>query len=114
MGGSGGTHIYVVKTKVNDGGSGAQDATKTTANSHGRVDAFAQLSNDDVRMRYLLGLDAAGDANNEDYADWQRLVGFQGLRRRREGADAPARKTRLSTELHSDAFMLQLLDHLHE
>ena len=91
-----------VKTKTKDGGS---QATENNGS-----DAFSQYSNTNVRMMHLLGLDDAEEAN-EDNTDWQQLIGYQGIRRLREGGanqDGNARKTRLSTELHGSAFYQQL------
>ena len=92
-----------VKTKTEDGGS--------QASKRHRSDAFSQYSNTNVRMMHLLGLDETEEAN-EDNTDWQQLIGYQGIRRLREGGanqDGNARNTRLSTELHGSSFHALLL-----
>jgi hypothetical protein len=121
-----------VPTKANDGGADEQPSEWQAiaallldgiGNSPSSVpqDSFRTFSDTDTRMSTLLGLDLAANP-----ADWRRLIGFQGLGGRRhnnddnrEGEDGHAapnangngnggettpRKTRLSWELHPDAF----------
>lgn len=99
-----------VPTKNHDGGGGAARVpTENGAEGQGgtaaRPDAFALLSNQNVRMTHLLGLDSNGDAQ-ADNVQWQAITGYQNLRRPRQGleADENERRTRLSTELYPDVF----------
>jgi hypothetical protein len=82
--------FVLVKTKTEDGGSPVAPST-----SKGR-DAFSHYSNDDVRMRHLLGLEDA-EAANEDIRD-HLDAGVQADK------GSTSRKTRLSFELHDSAF----------
>ena len=97
-------NVQKVRTKVDDGGTILQDGSTGSD----RLDVFLRYSNDNVRMTHLLGLDDEDpEAANEDNTHWQQITGYRGLRRIREGSNANdenARKTRLSTELHLDAF----------
>ena len=84
--------FVLVKTKTEDGGS-------PVASSTGRKvrDAFLQYSNNTVRMRHLLGLEEAEQANQdnqEDHLDAGVLA----------DKGNTSRKTRLSFELHDSAF----------
>eukprot|EP00986_Skeletonema_menzelii_P012202 scaffold6619_cov146-Skeletonema_menzelii.AAC.8 len=114
-----------------NGGSGSgNEATTRTTTSSSRPDNFLIYSDNDTRMRELLGLEPPSNPNDgEEQEDWRQLVGFQGLggrrhqRRNNDDRDADAdaqaapvngnreaaapRKTRISWELHTSAF-----DHL--
>ena len=92
----------------------ATDNQATTETS----DLFKLYSNDNVRMWALLrpALDRddveeeQDDVNIEDNTRWQQLTGYQGRRRlREEGNDQITRKTKLSTELHSEVYMNMFL-----
>ena len=103
--------------------------TATAAN-----DSFQTFSNIDTRMRELLGLEPVANPNDADQQeDWRRLTGFLGLGGRRgqhgnngnqennaavegetqqaadqggnDGGTSPERRTRLSYELHLNAFL---------
>ena len=107
-------------TNDNDGGSRSETATTTTSNS--RPDNFQIYSDNDTRMRTLLGLEPPSNPNDgEEQDDWRQLTGFQGLghRRRQPGNDDDApeavpangnretttpRRTRLSWEVHNSCF----------
>lgn len=113
----------------NGSGSEATTRTTTTATNTSRPDNFLLYSDNDTRMRALLGLDPPANPNDagEQQEDWRHHVGFQGLRERRnnDGRDAvedeqdqaaapvngngeaaapPIRQTRLSWEVHPSAF----------
>ncbi len=110
-------------------GSGSEATTRTTTTATSRPDNFLLYSDNDTRMRALLGLDPPANPNDagEQQEDWRHIVGFQGLRERRnnDGRDAvedeqdqaaapvngngeaaapPIRQTRLSWEVHPSAF----------
>ena len=94
------------KMKTHDGGS--QQVVESSSGSG--TDAFSRYSNTNVRMMHLLGLDDDEEAsNNEDSIDWQEITGYLDLRhlgeREANSHGRIERKTRLSTELHSTAFM---------
>ena len=78
-----------------------------------QMDAFSRYSNTNVRMMHLLGINDDDEANNEDNTDWQEITGYLGLRPEGVGdhfnIDRIERKTQLSTELHSNAFMDEIL-----
>ena len=65
-------------------------------------------SDNDTRMLRLLGIEAAGNSNEGEREDWRQLTGFTGIgdeRRRSNGNDeGTPRRTRLSFELHLNAF----------
>jgi len=108
--------VIIVPTKTEDGGSNEhenqshnQDQGGTTST---RPDAFRTYSDTDTRMLTLLGLEPSASANPNDgpREDWRQLTGFVGIeeeRRRHNDEDGGAtpRRTRLSTELHIDAFV---------
>lgn len=102
----------IVPTKTEDGGSTNQEQAHANQNqgqvqhehqetTSSRHDAFSIYSDDDTRMRTLLGL---GEGE-----DWRQLTGFTGLGRRRINVDRADgtnfRRTRLSYELHYQAFV---------
>ena len=90
--------IVRVKTKTQDGGS-------PLARPNDESDSFSRFSNDNVRMMRLLQLDTAGDDIEND-TSWRERIGYQGLGRQRQVVEANRmeRKTKLSMELHPDAF----------
>lgn len=102
----------IVPTKTEDGGSTNQEQAHANQNqgqvqhehqetTSSRHDAFSIYSDDDTRMRTLLGL---GEGE-----DWRQLTGFTGFGRRRINVDRADgtnfRRTRLSYELHYQAFV---------
>ena len=102
-------------TNGEGGGSENEATTRTMTTATSRPDNFLTYSDNDTRMRALLGLDPP--ANGEEQEDWRHHVGFQGLRERRnndgaaplvngngEAAAPPIRQTRLSWEVHPSAF----------
>lgn len=96
----------LIKTKVEDGGSGAGQSETTGTDAE---DTFLRYSNDNVRMMHLLGLDEDDpEAANEDNTGWQQLTGFQGRRNLRDGVNTNTRNSRLSNELHVSAFVNML------
>ena len=111
----------------NGGGGGSEATTTTTATSTSRPDNFLTYSDNDTRMRALLGLEPPSNPNDgEEQEDWRQIIGFQGLGGRRhqrqnndardaaaqaqaapvngDGEAAGSRRTRLSWELHPSAF----------
>ena len=107
-----------VPTKTEDGGStneqeeethinqdqGGEEATSTST----RPDAFRTYSDNDTRMMMLLGFEPSANPNDGEQEDWRQLTGFTGIgeeRRCRNDEDGTTpRRTRLSTELHLNAF----------
>jgi hypothetical protein len=108
--------VIIVPTKTEDGGSNEQenqshnqDQGGTTSTST-RPDAFRSYSDTDTRMLTLLGLEPSANPNDGQREDWRQLTGFVGIeeeRRRHNDEDGGAtpRRTRLSTELHINAFL---------
>lgn len=126
--------IVNVLTKVEDGGTNnVQQQQASPDGRQATRDAFQLYSNTNVRMMHLLGLldgnstnadpqaqaaaAAAAIANNNNQDDnmliWRMITGYQGRRTLREGVMAEngndgvsdvERRTRLSTELHMNAF----------
>jgi hypothetical protein len=99
------TTMIIVPTKTEDGGSRNEQTTSTST----RPDAFQTYADNDTRMLTLLGLHPAPNPNEGEREDWRQLTGFTGIgedRRRRNDEDGGTtqRRTRLSFELHGNAF----------
>ncbi|KAL7541083.1 hypothetical protein ACHAWF_006852 [Thalassiosira exigua] len=93
-----------VPTKQHDGGT-----ERESAQGEG-PDSFDRWSNDNARMLHLLSLEEGGpDRANDNNEDWMGRTGFQGFPRQREGSDETERKTRITTELHPKALLLDAL-----
>ena len=92
--------ILVVKTKTRDGGSQVSSSTRR----NGR-DSFLHYSNDAVRMRHLLGLEAEEPAVNGGDAQGHEAGG---------DAEATTRKTRISFELHDSLLFYEYAGPLEE
>ena len=84
--------FVLVKTKTEDGGS---PVAYSTVRKEGR-DAFLHYSNNTVRMRHLLGLKEAEQANQDIQEDHLDAGG--------QADKGTSRNTRLSFELHDSAF----------
>ena len=110
----------IVPTKTEDGGSSNQEQADLNINQNegqdqeqettsARPDAFTTYSDDDTRMLTLLGLGPSANPNDGEQDDWRQLTGFGGLGRRinedEDGNGTTPRKTRLSVELHLNAFV---------
>eukprot|EP00984_Skeletonema_dohrnii_P016806 scaffold7526_cov115-Skeletonema_dohrnii-CCMP3373.AAC.5 len=100
------TNMIIVPTKTEDGGSTNQNQGQETTST--RPDAFQLYSDNDTRMLTLLGVEAARNPNEGEgeREDWRQLTGFTriGEERRRSNDEGTPRRTRLSFELHLNAF----------
>ena len=104
----GSTNEQEEETHINqDQGEGEVEETTSTSTST-RPDAFRTYSDNDTRMLTLLGLEPSANPNDGEQEDWRQLTGFTGIgeeRRCRNDEDGTTpRRTRLSTELHLNAF----------
>jgi len=114
-----------IPTKEQDGGMDEQEKKEVSqgqeaqqyfrsSSSSSLQDSFRRMSNDDTRMLSLLGIDPDANPNDgeEEREDWRRLTGFLGQAAEAnvdvdEGNEEDIitpRKTRLSYELHTNAF----------
>eukprot|EP00984_Skeletonema_dohrnii_P015460 scaffold6692_cov148-Skeletonema_dohrnii-CCMP3373.AAC.2 len=114
------SNMIIVPTKTEDGGSTITNQVRAYINNNNqnqgqettstRPDAFQMYSDNDTRMLRLLGIEPAGNPNEGEgeREDWRQLTGFTGIgeeRRRSNGNDeGTPRRTRLSFELHLNAF----------
>jgi hypothetical protein len=104
--------VIIVPTKTEDGGSNQQE-NQSHNQGQGRTnstrpDAFRTYSDTDTRMLTLLGLETSANPNDGEREDWRQLTGFRGIgeerRRHNDENGITPRRTRLSTELHINAF----------
>ena len=114
------SNMIIVPTKTEDGGSTITNQVRAYTNNNNqhqghettstRPDAFQTYSDNDTRMLSLLGVEDAGNPNEGEREDWRQLTGFTGIgeeRRRNndeDGTGTTPRRTRLSFELHLNAF----------
>jgi hypothetical protein len=117
------SYMIIVPTKTEDGGSTITNQVRAYAYTNNnnqnqgqettstRPDAFQMYSDNDTRMLTLLGIEPARNPNEGEREDWHQLTGFTGIgeeRRRNndeDGTGTTPRRTRLSFELHPDAFV---------
>ena len=118
--GSSVTRTISIPTKTQDGGADEQETSQGqearqylgSSSSSTLQDSFRTMSDNDTRMLSLLGIGPAENPNDgEEQEDWRQLTGFLGLGQEAEAqADEgnedtmSPRKTRLSYELHLNAF----------
>ena len=117
----------IVPTNTVDGGGNEQQQAQPDQHSHSQgqgdgetaasasnaPDLFQVYSDTDTRMLALLGIEPSNQNDaDEQQADWRQLTGFLGIREGRrhnnngggDGNGTTARRTRVTTELHPDAF----------
>ncbi|KAK1742288.1 hypothetical protein QTG54_006853 [Skeletonema marinoi] len=108
------SNMIIVPTKTEDGGSTITNQVRAYINNNNlnrgqqttRPDAFQMYSDNDSRMMMLLGIEPASNPNEGEREDWRQLTGFAGIgeERRRSNDGTTPRRTRLSFELHLNAF----------
>eukprot|EP00985_Skeletonema_marinoi_P030727 scaffold33574_cov152-Skeletonema_marinoi.AAC.4 len=111
------SNMIIVPTKTEDGGSTITNQVRQYTNNNNqdqgqettstRPNAFQTNSDNDTRMLSLLGVEAAGRNPNEgEREDWRQLTGFTGIGEERRCSNdvGTPRRTRLSFELHHNAF----------